>query len=332
MNRRDSVLALAAAGLGGAALALHAVAQPTGLPRRIGVLSLNKMGSDVAQFEAAAFRAALGAAGFDEGRNLRIEWRYAEAEVARLAGLADELVRLGVELILAITNDPIEAAMRATRQIPIVMIGAALPVELGYVQSLARPGGNVTGTSWASIELSGKVLQILREAVPGAVRVAFLGNPAAPGTHIYRAANQRSARALGFTLPVFDIGVGETLASTLKRVAASRPQALFVAGEGVLGTQLGEIVAFATRLRLPAIGVTPQFMHVGGAMYYGPNLPHMVERTVSYIDRLFKGAKPADLPVELPTRFDLIISLKALKAIGFTVPKSLLLRADEVIQ
>ncbi len=332
MNRRDSVLTLAAAGLSGTALAQPTLAQSTGQSRRIGVLSLNKLGSAVAQFEAAALRAALGSAGFDEGRNLRIEWRYAEAEVARLAGLADELVGLRVELILAITNDPIEAAMRATRQIPIVMVGAALPVELGYVSSLARPGANVTGTSWAAIEMSSKVLQILREAVPSAVRVAFVGYPAAPGTHLYRAANQRSARALGFSLPVFDIGAGESLASTLKRVAASRPQALFVAGEGVLGTQLGEIAAFATRLRLPAIGVTPQFIHVGGAMYYGPNLPHLAERTVSYIDRLFKGAKPADLPVELPTRFDLIISLKALKAIGFSVPTSLLLRADEVIQ
>ena len=328
-SRRRPLLALC---LLACVVPLAGRAEPADRVRRIGVLSLNKAGSQVAQFEAAVVLAGLRGAGFWEGRNLQLEWRYAEADVARLAGLAEQLVRLEVELILAITNDPIEAAMRATRRIPIVMIGAALPVELGYVQSLARPGGNVTGTSWASVETSGKILQILQEAAPGARRIALLASPAAPGTHSYRSENQRAARRLGVSLEVFDLGPADRLAETLQRVAASRPDALYVAGEGKVGTQLNEIVAFATRHRLLAIGVTPQFIDAGGALYYGPNLAHLAQRTASYIDRILKGAQPADLPVELPAKFDLVVNARALKSIGVRLPRALLLRADEVIQ
>jgi putative ABC transport system substrate-binding protein len=307
-------------------------AQPAERMRRIGVLSLSKAASDAARYEVAAFRAALRSTGYEEGRNLQIEARFAEGEVPRLAGLAQELVRLDVALIMAITNDPIEAAMRATRRIPIVMIGAVLPVELGYVQSLARPGANVTGTSWATIEMSGKVMQILREAAPAAVRIALLATPAAPGSLHYRAENRRAAKALGLRLETYDIGPADSLAATLRRVAANKPDALFVVGEGVVGTQLAEIAAFAQRHKLLSIGVTPQYIGAGGALYYGPNLAALMQRTVSYIDRILKGAQPADLPVELPAKFDLIVNLKTLKAIGFTIPQSLLLRADEVIQ
>ncbi len=149
--------------------------------RRIGVPSLNKAASQMAAYEATVMRAALQAGGYEECRNLKIEWRYGDAEVPRLAALAQELVRLNVELILAITNEPIEAAMRATQRIPIVMIGAVPPVELGYVPSLARPGGNVTGTSWAGVEVTGKVLQLLREAVPGATRITLIAAAQASG-------------------------------------------------------------------------------------------------------------------------------------------------------
>jgi putative ABC transport system substrate-binding protein len=275
---------------------------------------------------------ALRGAGYELGKNLSIEVRYGEGDVARLAGLADELVKLNVELILAVTNEPIEAARRATRNIPIVMIGAALPVELGFIESLARPGANVTGTAWASLEMSGKVLQVLKEAAPHAVRVAILASPTTPGTQKYRAENQRAAKALGLKVRAFDMTPDEGVATTLKRVAASRPDALYIAGEGVVGTLLTEIAAFAVRHKLLAIGVTPQFIPAGGALYYGPSLTSLVERTVSYIDRILKGAKPADLPVEQPTKYDLIINLKTLRSIGITIPQSLLLRADEVIQ
>ena len=317
--------------LGGAAFgaALPARAQRVA---RVGLLSLNRAGSDMAQYEAVALRQALLGVGLEEGKNLKMERRYGEAEVSRLAGLAEDLVRLDVDLILAIANDPIEAAMRATRRIPIVMIGAALPVELGYVQSLARPGANVTGTSWASVELSGKVLQVLREAAPQARRIAILANLLAPGTQNYRAENLRAASALGLSLEVVHIAREADLSGALAQLAASRPDALYVAGHGVVGTQLGEIVAFAQRQKLLAIGVTPQFIRAGGALYYGPNLAHLSQRTASYIDRILKGARPADLPVELPTKFDLIVNRKALRAIGFTIPQSLLLRADEVIE
>lgn len=306
-------------------------AQTGGRVHRIGVLSLNRAASPVAQFEATAVRAALHDAGYEVGRNLHVEVRYAEADAARLDGLAEELVRLDVALILAIANLPVEAAMRATRRIPIVMVSASLPVELGYVASLARPGGNVTGTAWATVEMSGKVLQILNEAAPRARRIALLATATAPGTQNYRVENRSAAQALGLTLQVFYLSTAEPLQATLQRVAASRPDALFVVGEGVIGTHLGDIVTFAAQRKLVAIGVTPQFIQAGGALYYGPNLNSLVARTVSYVDRILKGARPADLPVELPSKFDLIINLKALRAMGLTVPQALLLRADEVI-
>jgi putative ABC transport system substrate-binding protein len=327
--RRRATLAAAITAIGAPLVGL---AQTATRVRHIGVLSLNKAASDVATMEQGLITNALRRAGYDAGRNLAIEWRYGEGEVTRLGGLADELVKLNVELILAVTNEPIEAARRATRSIPIVMIGAALPVELGFIDSFARPGANVTGTAWAALEMSGKVLQVLKEAAPRAVRVAILASPTTPGTQRYRAENERAAKALGLKIRAFDMTPGEDAATTLKRVAASRPDALYIAGEGIVATRLSEIAAFAVRRKLLAIGVTPQFIPAGGALYYGPNLTDIVERTVSYIDRILKGARPADLPVEQPTKFDLIINLKTVRALGMTIPQSLLLRADEVIQ
>lgn len=308
------------------------VAQPAARVHRIGVLSLNRAASDVAQFEAVALRRVLRAVGLEEGRSVQIEWRYAEADMARLAGLADELVRLDVALIVAITNAALEAAMHATRRIPIVVIAAVLPVELGLVRSLAHPGGNVTGTAWSSVEISGKILQILRDAVPRAARVAVLVNSVEPGTPLYLAENLRAASAMGLTIERIDLAGHASLAAALQRVAASRPDALFVGSQGLAGTQLGEIAAFAQRQRLPAIGVTPQFIHLGGAMYYGPNLPSLAQRSASFVARILAGAQPAELPMELPTKYDLVINRKALNAIGVSVPASLLQRADEVIE
>lgn len=317
---------------GGPAIRALAAAQaPARLPR-IGVLSLNRAGSDVARFEAATLRQALSSAGLEEGRQLLIDWRYAETDSARLTGLAEDLVRQDVALILAVTNAALEAAMRATRRMPIVVIAAVLPVELGLVRSLAQPGGNVTGTAWASVEISGKVLQVLRDAVPRAARVAMLVSSAEPGTALYLAENRRAAQAMGLTTEVIDLAGHASLATALRRVAASRPDALFVGSEGLAGTQLGEIAAFAQRQRLPAIGVTPQFIAAGGALYYGPNLASLAGRTASFVARILAGAAPAELPMELPIKYDLIVNRKALRAIGVTVPNTLLQRADEVIE
>ena len=298
----------------------------------VGVLSLSRSASQLAAYEGTGIRVALKAAGYEEGRNLKIAWRFAEADQARLAALAQELVQENVELILAITNEPIEAAMRVTQRIPIVMIGAALPVELGYVQSLARPGGNVTGTSWAGVEVSGKVLQTLREAVPSARRVTIVAAEQASGKAIYRAANLGTAKALGIAVNIVYVAPGDTLASVLARMAAGRPEALFVAGEGVVGTMLAPIAAYARQHKLVSIGVTPHHIQAGGALYYGPNLEALMQRTASYIERILKGARPADLPVELPTKFDLIVNQRALKAMGVVLPRSLLLRADVVVE
>lgn len=307
-------------------------AQPAARLPRIGVLSLNRAGSDVARFEAATLRQALSSAGLEEGRQLLIDWRYAETDSARLTGLAEDLVRQDVALILAVTNAALEAAMRATRRMPIVVIAAVLPVELGLVRSLAQPGGNVTGNAWASVEISGKVLQVLRDAVPRAARAAMLVSSAEPGTALYLAENRRAAQAMGLTTEVIDLAGHASPATALRRVAASRPDALFVGSEGLAGTQLGEIAAFAQRQRLPAIGVTPQFIAAGGALHYGPNLASLAGRTASFVARILAGAAPAELPMELPTKYDLIVNRKALRAIGVTVPNTLLQRADEVIE
>ena len=332
MKRRVLAHGLLTAPFWALGAALHARAQPAARAHRIGVLSLNRSGSEVAQFEAMGLRQALRAAGLEDGRNLQIEWRYADTDAARLAGLADELVRLDVALILAVSNAALQAAMRATRRIPIVVIAAVLPVELGLVRSLAQPGGNVTGTAWASVEIAGKVLQVLHDAVPGAARVAVLVSSADPGTPLYLAENRRAAHALGLTTEIIDLAGQTSLAAALQRVAASRPDALLVGSEALAGTQLGEIAAFAQSHRLPAIGVTPQFIRAGGAIYYGPNLASMARRTASFVARILAGALPAELPMELPTQYDLVINRKALKSIGVTVPQSLLLRADEVIE
>lgn len=324
-TRRTLAACLLAAPLG-RSLAQHAGSLP-----RIGVLSLSRAGSEAAQFEAMALRQALRAAGLEEGRSLQIEWRYADTDVARLAALADELVRLEVALILAVTNAALEAAMRATRRIPIVVLAAVLPVELGMVRSLAQPGGNVTGTAWGSVEIAGKLLQVLRDAAPRAARVAMLVSSAEPGTALYLAENRRAAQAMGLTTEVIDLAGQSSLAAALPQVAASRPDALFVGSQGLAGSQLGEIAAFAQRHRLPAIGVTPQFIQAGGAMYYGPNLALLAGRTASFVARILAGAAPGELPMELPTNYNLVINRKALRAIGVTVPAALLQRADEVI-
>lgn len=325
-TRRTLAAWLLAAPLG-RSLAQHAGSLP-----RIGVLSLSLAGSEAAQFEAMALRQALRAAGLEEGRSLQIEWRYADTDVARLATLADELVRLEVALILAVTNAALEAAMRATRRIPIVVLAAVLPVELGMVRSLAQPGGNVTGTAWGSVEIAGKLLQVLRDAAPRAARVAMLVSSAEPGTALYLAENRRAAQAMGLTTEVIDLAGQSSLAAALPQVAASRPDALVVGSQGQAGAQLVEIAAFAQRHRLPAIGMSPQFIQAGGAMYYGPNLALMAGRTASFVARILAGAAPGELPMELPTNYNLVINRKALRAIGVTVPAALLQRVDNVIE
>jgi putative ABC transport system substrate-binding protein len=331
MMDRRAFLGTLAGGLLAAPLA--AGAQQAGQVRRIGFLSFDAAGSETAQQQQRLLRESLRRVGFDEGANLVIEWRFADGSRERLSPLATELVHLNVELILAAaSNEAIAAARQATRTIPIVMHLANLPVESGFVESLAHPGGNVTGTTWLSPETNNKQFQILKEAVPGATRVTILGDQTRPEGPIYRTWNERAAGVLGLTLQFVDVSRPEDVMPALRRVAAGRPDVLYVATYPVIRSRLREIIDFTLERKLPSMGAGFIFVRSGGLLYYGPDIPDTWDRTVSYVDRILRGARAMDLAVEEPTKYRLVINLKTAKALGLTIPQSLLQRADQVIE
>lgn len=255
-----------------------------------------------------------------------------KANPDRLDELAKDLVRRDVELIVAFTNNPVLAAKRASRTIPIVMFIGVLPVELGIVESLARPGGNVTGAVWTSPEMPGKVAQILKEAAPGAIRVALLGNRSVPVNKIYESEQQRAAQTLGMTYQYFDVTRAEEIPAVLKRIAASRADALHVIYDpAVIGSRLREIASFAIEHKLVSIGSARAIVNTGGLLYYGPVASDIADQTAGYVDRILRGAKPADLPVQMPRKYELVINAKTARAIGYKIPRALALLADEVI-
>ncbi len=330
MTSRRSLLVAAT----GVAIArpLASLAQAPKKLRRVGWLSLTVSSSEQAHLGRLMFLEQMRRAGFEEGRNLEVEWRYAEGDRARLPALAEELVRLNVDVVVSTFNDSTAAAKRATRSIPIVMLSALSPVELGFVESLARPGGNVTGTAWSAPETAGKILEVLKDASPRAARVAILGNPAVAGMKDYGTATERAAAALGMKVQGFSASRPAEIAPALERIAAYRPQALYVAFESVLITAVREIAEFAVRRKLPSIGNIPQFTDAGGLLYYGPDLKEIVERSFNYVIRILNGAKPAELPVELPGKYELVVNVKTAKAIGHRIPPTLLARASRVIE
>jgi putative ABC transport system substrate-binding protein len=330
MNRRRRVVV--AAGLVPLSLPLVGLTQPAQGVRRIGFLSLSKAGNAVDQQGASMLRDSLQGSGWVEGRNLAIERRYAEGDANRLDGLAKELVDRKVELILAVLTTPTAAAKRATSNIPIVMLGAISPVELGFVQSLARPGGNVTGTASPGLDTAAKSIQILREVAPNLTRLAMVSNPTNPAGQTFNETRIRTANLLGMTAEVIAVSQPDDIPAALERIVGSRAQMLLVNNDGAILPRLGEFTSFAIQHKILSIGTATVFTTVGGALYYGSNLQELIDRTVSYIDRILRGAKPADLPIEQPTNFDLIVNLKTMRAIGIAVPQSILVRATEVIQ
>jgi putative ABC transport system substrate-binding protein len=309
-----------------------ALAQAPQKLRRIGVLSLSVSASEQAQWGRLMFAAWMRSAGYDEGRNLAIEWRYAEGDASRLSALAEELVSLNVELIIASFNDAITAAKRATRSIPIVMFNSVNPVEQGFVESLARPGGNITGTAWSAPEITAKILQVLQEAAPRAKRVAAIGNTSMRGAHEYGVSTSQGASKLGMEARAFPTARPEEIPKALAQIAAFRPQALYVALDPVLAAGLADIVAFALKHKLPTIANASLFTDAGGLLCYGPDVKELGEHTAGYVNRILGGAKPADLPVQLPTKFELVVNLRTAKLIGLKVPQSILVRAERVIE
>jgi putative tryptophan/tyrosine transport system substrate-binding protein len=262
------------------------------------------------------------------GQNVVFEPRYAAGHTDRLPALAAELVRLKVDVIVTFLNQETLAAKQATNSIPIVMVLGVFPEHAGLVASLARPGGNVTGTTVAPIV--GKYLELLKLAVPKLARVAIVWDPTFPG--LDQAELEVAARKLGLTLALLDVQRSDDIAPALARIAKERPGALWVIPVGPLVAHTREIVDFATKQRLPTIFPARDFVDSGGLMSYGYHRQHLMTRAAVYVDRILKGANPADLPVEQPTKFEFVVNLKTAKAIGLPIPPSLLARADEIIQ
>ncbi len=279
------------------------------------------------------FRQGLRELGYVEGKTFVLEVRYAEARAERLPELARELVGLKVDVIVVGTDAAIAAVKRETRTIPIVMTTSNDPVGTGFVASLARPGGNITGLSVISPELSGKRLALLREAVPGLSRVAFLWNPDVRGNILDYKEMEGAARSQRLELQSIEVSRAEDLDRAFSAVTNQRALALVLpVGNPVAFANRSQIASFALRNRLPSMYGQREFVDDGGLMAYGPIASDMVRRAAVYVDKLLQGAKPADLPVEQPTKFELVINLKTAKALGLTLPQSLLRRADQVLQ
>jgi putative tryptophan/tyrosine transport system substrate-binding protein len=282
----------------------------------------------------AAFRQGLRELGYIEGQNLVIENRYAEGNQERLRDLAVDLVRLQVDVIVAEGAAAIRAAQHATRTIPIVMAATADPVGQGFVASLAHPGGNITGLSFLSADLPGKRLEILQETLPQRTRIAVLANPAYP-TYAPRLHNlTEAARVLGLHLHVVEVRRVDELDTAFAAMARAEAEAVIVLDDAVLlNSQRGQVVAdLAARSRLPVMYGWREWVVAGCLMSYGPSRPDVLRRAATYVGKILQGAKPADLPVEQATKFELVINLKIAQALGLTIPPTLLFQADEVIK
>jgi len=281
----------------------------------------------------SAFQQALRDLGYVEGQNLVIEYRYGEGSQERLNYMAAELVRLPVDLIVAGNAPGTRAAQHATRTIPIVMTNTPDPVGEGFVASLARPGGNTTGLSAMRTELVGKQLALLKETVPQSTRIAVLANPAQPAYTLLLNNLTVAARGLGLQLHAAELRRAEELDTAFAAMTKADANALIVLAEPrLINTLRGRIVNLAAKSRLPAMYNWRTDVDAGGLMSYGPSQPEQDRSLAVYVDKILKGAKPADLPVEQPTKFELVINLKTAKALGLTIPQSLLLRADQVIE
>jgi len=325
MDRR-AFLATAAAGM--VVIPAAARAQHAGKVHRIGFLSLQSGLNSTTE----AFAQGMRELGYVEGRNLIVEYRWAARKEERLPELAAELVRLKVEVIVTAAAPAIEAAKRATSTIPIVMATAADPVGSGLVASLARPGGNVTGLSALSTDLAGKRLQLARELVPKASRVAVLAYHGTSATRLFLEEMRTAAQQMEVQLVVQEVQAAADLPGAFAAMQRERAQALVVQISPFTADNARRIVDLAAQHRLPAMYDVRSFVDAGGLVSYGPSLPEMFRRAAFYVDRILKGAKPADLPIEQPTKFEMVINLKTARALGLSIPQSLLVRADQVIE
>ena len=315
------------------ALGVIAEAQQTKMVTRLGLLSSREPAPESGRTEA--IRLALRERGYIEGQNIAIEYRYAEGKIDRAPELAAELVRLKVDIIV-VAGGPVwvRAAKNATKTIPIVMTGGGTdPVEAGLVESLARPGGNVTGITNLTGELGGKRLELLKEAVSKVARVAVLYDPTGPSSvREVKEVLPVAARALRLTIQPWEVRAADGFEKVFAALNKERPDGLYVLGGPLMNSNQKRIVGLALKSRLPSMYRSREAVDAGGLMSYGADDADSYRRVAYFVDRILKGAKPADLPVEQPTKFELVINLKTAKQIGLTIPQSLLYRADKVIR
>ena len=278
------------------------------------------------------FRQALNNIGYIEGKNVRFEYRYAEGYNERLPELANDLADLNVDVIVTWGTDAVLAAKQATTTIPIVMGTIGDPLGSGIVTNLARPGGNVTGSSSRAAELESKRLELLKEAVPGLSRAAILFNPTNHYMPLALQSARKGAQMLHVSLAIYEVRDTTTLDAAFVTLTKDRPDALMVPADTFLVSQRSRIAQFAIENKLPSVYTFREYIEAGGLIAYTPNYHDLFRRAASYVDKILKGAKPGELPIGQPTKFQLVINLKAAKALGLTVPPSLLARADEVIE
>jgi putative ABC transport system substrate-binding protein len=308
------------------ALCSPAEAQQTAKVPRVGVLTP----TFAVGFEP--FRQGLRELGYVEGKNLAIEYRFAEGKLDRLPALAAGLVRHKVDIVVAVGGPSVQAAKKATETIPIVMTNAGDPVDQGFVASLARPGGNITGLSSLTTDLAAKRLELLKEIVPKLSRLAVLWHPDAIGSTLSWKESQLAAREQGLQLQSLEVRDPEDLEGAFQAASKERAQALVALRSPIVAIERKRIAELAIKNRLPAIYDDRAYVEAGGLMSYGTNQADLYRRAAVYVDKILKGAKPADLPVEQPTKFELIINLKIAKQIGLVIPPNVLVRADRVIR
>jgi putative ABC transport system substrate-binding protein len=330
--RRREFIAL----IGGAAAASAIVALPRNLSAQAPAKSV-RIGWLTAQREAsltpflAALRAAFADLGYVEGRNLVIEYRYGDDDLERVPALAAELVRLRVDVIL-VQGAAVALIPNLRLPVPVVYVFSGDPVSAGFADSLAHPRGNMTGLTFMAAELNGKRLELLREIVPNLHRVAILANPAHPGEHLERGYTQDYGRQLGLATDYFATTTREELERAFAMIAKDAPQAISLFADGFAIQYRQSIIDFGLSRRVPVISGWPVFARAGAICTYGPQLTSSYQRMAYYVDRILKGTPPSDLPIEQPTKFELVINLKTAKALGLEIPATLLARADQVIE
>src|SRR6266581_3163106 len=326
MNRRESMIAVVA--LGAAASPIASRAQKQGKVWRVGFLSLSSASESAPN--TAAFLKSLRGLGYIEGKNLVVEWRFAEGSFERLAAQAADLVQLKVDVIVAVASAAIGAAQKATTTIPIVMATAGDPVGSGFVKSLARPGGNITGLSNMAGDIAAKFIELLRSVVPKLSRVAML-TPSTTYGELSKSV-QAAAQTAGVKTLVAEASTPQEIENAFSMMVREKADAVFVGSPTVFAQQHRQIAELALKYRMPSLFQDRVTVEAGGLMSYGQKLTDSYQRSATYVDKILKGAKPGDLPVEQPVSFELVVNLKTAKALGLTIPQSVLLRADEVIQ